>query len=195
MDPIGHTFTLGKKERLKSRKLIERVFREGQRFALFPLRVHFCVTPAPAARYPTAPPVPYPITPSAPERYPASPDPSTTDPLKPGASTSPVSKPTGNEPTGSKPTGSKPAGSPARLQAGFGASSRNFKKAVDRNRIKRLTREAYRLQKQGLQDHLARQGMYMAVFFIYTGKELPDQATITEKIGVALQKLVKATAS
>jgi ribonuclease P protein component len=192
MDPIGHTFTLGKKERLKSRKLIERVFREGQRFALFPLRVHFCVTPAPAARHPAVPPAPYPITLSppdlslsVPERHPASPDPSTTDPLKPGGSTSPVSK----------PPGSKPTGDPAHLQAGFGASSRNFKKAVDRNRIKRLTREAYRLQKQALHDHLARQGMYMAVFFIYTGKELPDQATITEKIGVALQKLVKATAS
>jgi hypothetical protein len=31
----------------------------------------------------------------------------------------------------------------------------------------------------------------MAVFFIYTGKELPDYVTVTDKIGVALQKLIR----
>jgi ribonuclease P protein component len=79
------------------------------------------------------------------------------------------------------------------LQAGFGASTRNFKKAVDRNRIKRLSREAYRLQKQTLYDHLVEKNRCLAVFFIYTGKELPDYGTVTEKIGVALQKLIKET--
>jgi ribonuclease P protein component len=77
------------------------------------------------------------------------------------------------------------------LQAGFGAGSRHFKKAVDRNRIKRLSREAYRLQKQPLIDLLAEKGISMAVFFIYTGKELPDHSTVKAKIGVALQKLIK----
>jgi ribonuclease P protein component len=79
----------------------------------------------------------------------------------------------------------------APLQAGFGASSRNFKKAVDRNRIKRLSREAYRLQRQPLFDRLKEKGIVMAVFFIYTGKDLPDYRTVTEKIGVALQKLIR----
>jgi ribonuclease P protein component len=82
-----------------------------------------------------------------------------------------------------------PAESP--LQAGFGASSRHFKKAVDRNRIKRLSREAYRLQKQALFQRLEEKGLCLAVFFIYTGKDLPDHATVTQKIGVALQKLIK----
>ena len=81
--------------------------------------------------------------------------------------------------------------SAAPLQAGFGASSRNFKKAVDRNRIKRLSREAYRLQKQPLLDRLKEKGLSMAVFFIYTGKDLPDYGIVTEKIGVALQKLIR----
>lgn len=79
------------------------------------------------------------------------------------------------------------------LQAGFGAGSRNFKKAVDRNRIKRLSREAYRLQKKPLQDHLEAKGCNLALFFIYTGKELPDYDSLTKKIGLILQKLVKET--
>lgn len=35
----------------------------------------------------------------------------------------------------------------------------------------------------------------MAVFFIYTGKDLPDAVMVSEKIGLALQKLVKETGS
>ena len=77
------------------------------------------------------------------------------------------------------------------LQAGFGASSRHFKKAVDRNRIKRLSREAYRLQKRHLIQRLESKGLYLALFFIYTGKELPDYPTVSQKIGVILQKLIK----
>ena len=34
-------------------------------------------------------------------------------------------------------------------------------------------------------------GSSLAVFFIYTGKELPDYSTVTNKIGVLLQKLLK----
>ncbi|MHA4808191.1 ribonuclease P protein component [Flavitalea flava] len=89
-------------------------------------------------------------------------------------------------------SGSGPGSSSGqRLKAGFGASSRNFKRAVDRNRIKRLTREAYRLQKQDLLEFLEINGLALAIFIIYTGKEVPDYQTVREKIGVALQKLVK----
>jgi len=82
-----------------------------------------------------------------------------------------------------------PGGSP--VQAGFGAGSRHFKKAVDRNRIKRLSREAYRLQKLPLMDLLKKKERSLAVFFIYTGKELPDYRTVYDKIGVLLQKLMR----
>jgi ribonuclease P protein component len=148
---MSQRFTLKKAEKLKSRKRIERVFREGKSFTLFPYRVIFLLQPMAA--------------------------------LAGGGSDAGVSE-------GASAT----VGDWAPLQAGFGASSRHFKKAVDRNRIKRLGREAYRLQKQPLLRQLAEKGFSMAVFFIYTGRELPVYATVTEKIGVALQKLIKEIA-
>lgn len=128
--------TWKKGEKLKSRKHIDRVFREGKSFSVFPYKVVFLVEARGAEGVPKA----------------------------------------------------------ALLQAGFGASSRNFKKAVDRNRIKRLGREAYRLQKEPLMEQLSRKGLSMAVFFVFIGRELPDYPTVTGRIGVALQKLLKETA-
>lgn len=75
------------------------------------------------------------------------------------------------------------------LQAGFTVSSRLFKKAVDRNRIKRLMRESYRLQKNNLKISLEEKHKNLAVFFIYTGKELPNYNNVFEKIGSALKRL------
>lgn len=80
--------------------------------------------------------------------------------------------------------------SPFTIQFGIGVSSKNFKKAVDRNRIKRLARESYRLQKQSLHDLLNERKEQLAVFFIYTGKEVPEYNMAKEKIGLILQRLI-----
>lgn len=75
------------------------------------------------------------------------------------------------------------------LKAGFTVSSRNFKRAVDRNRIKRLMRETYRLQKNKLFHKLNENHRTLSVFFVYTGKELPEYHELFEKMNIVLERL------
>lgn len=77
------------------------------------------------------------------------------------------------------------------LQVGVAVSTRQFKKAVDRNRIKRLIREAYRLQKNELYDLLKSQNKALDIFIIYSGKNLPEYSFVYNKTGDILQKLSK----
>jgi ribonuclease P protein component len=80
-------------------------------------------------------------------------------------------------------------GQPSVLQAGVGAPKKNYKKAVDRNRIKRLLREAYRLQKGYLLEEMKHRNVYGQVFFIYTGKDLPAFTVIKEAMLFCLARL------
>ncbi|WP_159949239.1 ribonuclease P protein component [Polaribacter septentrionalilitoris] len=98
-------YTLGKEERLKSRKLIEKLYQEGNSVKAFPLRMIFLQT---------------------------------------------------------QHTSNYPA------QAGVSVPKRNFKLAVDRNRIKRLLRETYRLQKHIVYDTIDQPYIFM---ISYIGKE------------------------
>lgn len=66
-------------------------------------------------------------------------------------------------------------------------SKRNFKRAVDRNRIKRVMREAYRLNKGELYKALPEQEEQLAWMIIYIGRELP----VSRKIDKAMQKLIR----
>jgi RNase P protein component len=80
------------------------------------------------------------------------------------------------------------------VQAGFTASVKRFPHAVDRNRVKRLTRECWRLQKQELYDALRQHSRQLAIFFIYTDKKIAPYATLHHKISVILKKLEKEVA-
>lgn len=148
---MAKQFTLGKKERLKSRKQIEQLFREGKSFSIFPFKIlyiisHSIVSPLPA----------------------------------PSAGNAFEGKPDFRHPTPD-----------SRLLFGVAVGNRNFKKAVDRNRIKRLTREAYRLQKIYLEQKVEIANMQLNIFFIYIGKELPDHLLAKEKTALILNRLIK----
>jgi ribonuclease P protein component len=75
------------------------------------------------------------------------------------------------------------------LKAAFTASKKNFKKAVDRNRIRRLMKESWRLQKNELQLSLQSSQKSLDIFFIYTGKELPEYQFIYKKMEEAIKKM------
>ncbi|MEP7373759.1 MAG: ribonuclease P protein component [Chitinophagaceae bacterium] len=126
---MAKQFTLGKNERLKSRKQIEQLFNDGQRFSISPFRIFYSIQ----------------------------------------NSHTPVNQ---------------------HLQTGFGVSSRNFKTAVDRNRIKRLTKEAWRLQKNELGTSIKEQNRKLNVFLIYTGKKLPVYEDVYSSIKQIVLKLL-----
>lgn len=78
---------------------------------------------------------------------------------------------------------------PHPLQVGFGASSKYYKSAVARNRIKRVTREAFRLQKAPLISALQKSKQQLCLFLIYSGQELPSYADVSKKIEKIIEKL------
>lgn len=97
--------TLGKQERLKSKKLIEKLYSEGDSVKIFPLRMMYVQT-VHTSEFP--------------------------------------------------------------CQVGVSVAKRNYKSAVDRNRLKRLMRETYRLQKQIVYNNLDRPYVFM---ISYIGSE------------------------
>jgi ribonuclease P protein component len=71
-------------------------------------------------------------------------------------------------------------------QAMFVVPKRLFKKAHDRNRLKRRMREAYRLNKQKMYEQLKTTEKQMLLAFIYIGKEEAEYG----KIEAAIKKLI-----
>ena len=126
------TYTLGKNERLKSRKAIDQLFTAGKSFSLFPFKVIY-----------------------------------------------------------SKANNSQQPTINHQLKCAFSVSKRNFKKAVFRNRIKRLMREAYRLQKLELQQQLQQSNRSLSVFILYVSTELPEYKIMVSKMDTVLKRLQK----
>lgn len=70
-------------------------------------------------------------------------------------------------------------------------SKRNFKNATDRNKIKRLIREAYRLNKHLLIPLENSEKPYWNVGFIYTAKSILSFKEVERKIILILQSIKK----
>lgn len=71
----------------------------------------------------------------------------------------------------------------------FSIGKKQFKKAVDRNRVKRLCREAYRLNKYLLLNPLQENKSTLEVAFIYVGKTIPDYHELESKLQKILSQL------
>ncbi|MDQ4141901.1 MAG: ribonuclease P protein component [Bacteroidota bacterium] len=120
-----NSYNFKKEERLRSKKLIEQLFREGSSFNLYPLRFVYIKPASPSV---TAP------------------------------------------------------------QVLISVPKRNFKKAIDRNRIKRQIREVYRLNKAILQP--AGFSSLQLLGILYIGKEKKPFKIIEKKLISGLQRSI-----
>ena len=69
------------------------------------------------------------------------------------------------------------------------APKRVFHHAVDRNRVKRLVRECWRLRKQDFYSFLQERGLCVVVSFVYTHGQILDYAQLGHKMDKALATL------
>ena len=120
---MGQTFP--KKERLKSRKILESLMQKGQSVRSYPLKLIYL--PA-----------------ELPENVP--------------------------------------------VQAAMAVGKRQFKSAVKRNRIKRLLREAYRLNKGPIFNNIERN---YAFLILYIGSDLPSFDMVNQAMTKLLQKFMR----
>ena len=68
---------------------------------------------------------------------------------------------------------------------------KRFRHAVDRNRMKRLVREAYRLNKHVLWDALADRNMRLVLAFVCITDTLPSFRTVNKSVVKTLNRIVE----
>ena len=78
------------------------------------------------------------------------------------------------------------------FQAAFSVGKKRFRRAVDRNRIKRLLREAWRLEKSRLAKNWEPGAPQWAVVFIFVGTEIPTFSECQGLMALAVERLEKA---
>ncbi|MFA8299175.1 MAG: ribonuclease P protein component [Hyphomicrobiales bacterium] len=77
------------------------------------------------------------------------------------------------------------------VQILISAPKKFFKHAYQRNRIKRLTREAYRLNKSKLYTIISNRNLNCAISFVYIGREIHEFSFIERKMKEILNRLCK----
>ena len=90
------------------------------------------------------------------------------------------------------PAGTLPAGIPAQVL--IATSKKKFHHAVDRNRVKRLTRECYRIHKPRLYEYLNSQGFTLVLALNYIHNEIFDYQTLNHKFDRLTDSLIDSIA-
>jgi ribonuclease P protein component len=76
------------------------------------------------------------------------------------------------------------------VQVLIAVPKKNLRHAVDRNRMKRLIREAYRLSKYRILDEYPKNGKHMDIAIIFMGKQCVSQTETSAAINVLLDRLM-----
>jgi ribonuclease P protein component len=71
----------------------------------------------------------------------------------------------------------------------FSVPKKQFKRAVKRNLLKRRTKEAYRLSRNGLMETARAKGKHIDLALVYSTKELSDLKTIEDGVKRILEKI------
>ncbi|MEO8794946.1 MAG: ribonuclease P protein component [Daejeonella sp.] len=82
------------------------------------------------------------------------------------------------------------------VQVVISVPKRRFKRAVDRNLLKRKIREIYRLNKSDLlYKQLGENNITLIAAIQFIGKDISDYAFLDKKLKLALEQLVKLSAA
>lgn len=75
------------------------------------------------------------------------------------------------------------------IKVGVSVSKRNFKRAVDRNRVKRMLREGYRLYNIRLKNAIHESNYHLCMMIIYTDRKIPTSQKLHVRIEKCLEKI------